>query len=454
MRNKFKRILSTLIVVGILASMFSIGAMAATSDIWTYTVNGDGTTCTITGCSQTSGNIVIPSSISGFTVTQISTSGASSNIFGSTNNTTVTSVSIPNTVKIIEAYAFSGCSNITSVVIPIGVTKIGSSSFKNTGISTCVIPNSVNTIGSYAFVHTQITSISIPSSVTSLGANVFASCFELRTATVSANITTLSDQLFYNCQLLAMVTITSSITSIGTSTFDGCYKLETVNYPNTLISIGNNAFNACPLLTISLNTNISTIRSGAFTGVPHVNYRSSVPNQVTAANTYNAIVAGSWVAVADTSTVNTQELSAEGTDSTSPIIVAADPINFKATVPLTLPAYIDSTGAATTATNATVKNASPCGYIRVKGITVSGSNGWALEDSSNIPSKKFGTKCFSLSVNGNNADAGNGAVSTAGQTSIAAGSTTTITYSLKVPAQKSVLTDTAIANVVIVIGWN
>ena len=90
-------------------------------------------------------------------------------------------VVIPGGVTSIGSSAFSKCSTVTSVTIPSGVTSIGSSAFHNCSkLSGVTIPDSVTYIGSYAFANcTALTSITIPDSVTTLGGQAFRGCTSL-----------------------------------------------------------------------------------------------------------------------------------------------------------------------------------------------------------------------------------------------------------------------------------
>ncbi|MBQ2375608.1 MAG: leucine-rich repeat domain-containing protein, partial [Bacteroidales bacterium] len=64
----------------------------------------------------------------------------------------LTSVTIPNSVTSIEGHAFSNCSSLTSVTIPNSVTSIGNRAFKGcSSLSSVNIPNSVTSIGEEAF---------------------------------------------------------------------------------------------------------------------------------------------------------------------------------------------------------------------------------------------------------------------------------------------------------------
>ena len=64
----------------------------------------------------------------------------------------LTSITIPDSVKSIEGYAFSWCTSLPSIDIPNGVTSIGGQAFQCcTSLTSVTIPNSVTSIGIYAF---------------------------------------------------------------------------------------------------------------------------------------------------------------------------------------------------------------------------------------------------------------------------------------------------------------
>ena len=92
-----------------------------------------------------------------------------------------TKITIKEGTKGICGAAFSGCSNLKSVVIPNSVTYIENYAFSDcTGLTTLTIPNSVKSINSFAFQNcSNLTSISIGSGVTSIGATIFYGCSSL-----------------------------------------------------------------------------------------------------------------------------------------------------------------------------------------------------------------------------------------------------------------------------------
>ena len=84
----------------------------------------------------------------------------------------ITSVIIPNTVKIIGKDAFRE-NKLTSVTIPTSVTSIGEGAFSSNQLTSVTIPTSVTSIGNSAFYGNNLTSVTIPTSVTSIGEGAF-----------------------------------------------------------------------------------------------------------------------------------------------------------------------------------------------------------------------------------------------------------------------------------------
>lgn len=84
--------------------------------------------------------------------------------------------------------AFYECTSLTSITIPNSVTSIGDCAFCNCEYLTSVtIPDSVTSIGDEAFVACScLTSVTIPDSVTSIGTSAFDTCNGLTSITIQA----------------------------------------------------------------------------------------------------------------------------------------------------------------------------------------------------------------------------------------------------------------------------
>ncbi|MBR1849787.1 MAG: leucine-rich repeat domain-containing protein [Bacteroidales bacterium] len=178
------------------------------------------------------GDLIIPDSIlnpSGYD-DSIPVRGIQSYAFD--NCTGLTSVVIPNTVRVIGEYAFYYCSSITSVTMPNTLSTVNleypfggtSITFVDNAIapftfSGCTqlsgnitIPEGVTTISDHAFAGTSISSITWPSTVTTIGGLAFALCTNLE----------------------GTVSIPSSVTTIEGGAFLRCYKTTSINVPSTV----------------------------------------------------------------------------------------------------------------------------------------------------------------------------------------------------------------------------
>lgn len=196
----------------------------------------DSSTGTITSYSGGGGDVVIPPTINGDPVTAIES-------FSFQNNTTITSLSIPSSVKTIGDRAFLNCSNLKSITLNEGLETLGTYAFSKTGIETIILPNSVDSIGS----------------------DIFKDCTALKSVVLSNGLTALPGQTFLDCSVLETVEVPEGITSIGSYAFGRCYALKSVKLPSTLESIAANAFSNCTALTeITLPAALKTISSYAF----------------------------------------------------------------------------------------------------------------------------------------------------------------------------------------------
>ena len=118
-----------------------------------------------------SGDIVIPESVTYGSKTYPVTSIGSEAFKGCTS---LSSITIPNSVTSIGSYAFSSCSGLTSVTIGNSVTSIGYSAFSScSGLTSITIPNSVTSINSFAFDGCNLKSLTIGTGVLYIGSNVF-----------------------------------------------------------------------------------------------------------------------------------------------------------------------------------------------------------------------------------------------------------------------------------------
>ena len=169
----------------------------------------------------------------------------------STSSTTSTTYYIPSSLRSVTVTggnilrgAFSGCSGLTSVTIPDGVTSIGKGAFDDcSGLASITIPSSVKTIGQYAFSGCSASILwGDDPSIKVIGSYAFAGYGGL-SITIPSSVTSIGSSAFEGCSGLTSITIPSSVTSIGSYAFDDCYKLVEVYNKSTLsISKGNSSY--------------------------------------------------------------------------------------------------------------------------------------------------------------------------------------------------------------------
>ena len=196
----------------------------------------------------------------------------------------LTSLKIPDSVTSIGDRAFAGCENITSLTIPNSVTSIGDRAFEGCkSLTSLTIPNSVTSIGDRAFEGCKsLTSLTTPNSVTSIGDRAFEGCSKLTSLKISDSVISIGDRAFFWCSSLTSLTIPNSVTSIEEEAFKNCSSLTSLTIPNSVSSIGDNAFYGCTSLTsLTIPDSVTSIGKEAFCECKSLN-SLTIPNSVTA----------------------------------------------------------------------------------------------------------------------------------------------------------------------------
>ena len=170
------------------------------------------------------------------------------------NGKLVTELTIPSDITTISS-AFCGCTSLTSITIPNSVTEIGKGAFFNcSSLKSVTIPNSVTSIKDLAFCDcTSLTSLTIGNSVTEIGKGAFDGCTSLASVTIGNSVTEIGMGAFFNCSSLKSVTIPNSVTEIGKCAFCNCSSLTSITIPNSVTSFGESAFYGCENLGVYIS---------------------------------------------------------------------------------------------------------------------------------------------------------------------------------------------------------
>ena len=163
----------------------------------------------------------------------------------------LTSLTLPAGITSIGEYAFYGCSGLTSLNLPAGITEIGESTFSDcSGLTSLTLPDGITSIGISAFAYCSgLTSLTLPAGITSIGDDTFYGCSGLTSLTLPAGITSIGEYAFSGCSGLTSLNLPAGITSIDKYAFSGCSRLTSLTLPAGITSIGEFAFSYCSGLT-------------------------------------------------------------------------------------------------------------------------------------------------------------------------------------------------------------
>ena len=152
---------------------------------------------------------------------------------------------------VIGRMAFFGCSGLTSLTLPAGITEISDGAFALcNGLTSLTLPAGITSIGHDAFYKCSgLTSLNLPAGITSIGYNAFWNCSGLTSLNLPAGITSIGHNAFEGCSGLTSLNLPAGITSIGDYAFRRCSGLTSLNLPAGITSIGNWAFANCSGLT-------------------------------------------------------------------------------------------------------------------------------------------------------------------------------------------------------------
>lgn len=137
--------------------------------------------------------------------------------------------------KCIADYAFYKRSSLTGVTIPDSVTSIGAWAFRECyGLTSIVIPEGVTAINPYTFYAcTKLAEVSVPDIVTTIGEFAFYRCWAFTSITIPESVKEISRYAFAGCQHAESIIIPESVTTIVDYAFDECFELNAVYYKGT-----------------------------------------------------------------------------------------------------------------------------------------------------------------------------------------------------------------------------
>ena len=213
-------------------------------------------------------DVVVPTELNGLSVMEI---GA--NCFA---ESAVVSVTVPDSILVIESGAFSKCTALTSVTLPdqmlyvgpqafaecsslkeitlpsTGITEYSASLFMGSAVEKVILPEGVEIVPASAFFASNLKEITLPSTIKTVGDSAFAGCAELTSVKLNEGLTTIGNYAFMSCSSLTEIVIPASVETLTESAFVRCSALSKVKFEGnaTAFKVAASAYTEEPTYTV------------------------------------------------------------------------------------------------------------------------------------------------------------------------------------------------------------
>lgn len=288
--NSFLAVMLTVLALMVLSAGTALAAGATvTGSNFTYTVNSDGTSCTLTGYSGSGSSVVIPDKMDEYTVTDL----GERLFYGHTELTTVSfsgngllvigdyafygctglsSVTLPETVTAINYYAFYRCTSLKQIDLPQSISNIGYCAFACSGLTSAEFRSNIRyeSQDMWAYGHAYegcegITSVTLDSSWTKIPDSLFAGMTGLKTVTLPDTVKTIETSAFGNCSSLTSVNLPYGLKTLDGAVFAGCSSLKEITIPEGITGWGSSLFSSCSSLeTVHLPSTLQYLTDSSF----------------------------------------------------------------------------------------------------------------------------------------------------------------------------------------------
>ena len=258
------------------------------------------THCSLSASQET---LIIPDTIDGKPVVAID-SYAFSMLESAVPEVYIRELILPDTIEIIDDYAFRNVNRFERITLPKGLQQIGKRALpdgcgctavwetdgetyifqdgfvieRSTGIavhcfsaetSSIVIPDGVTELGEYLFFRWPIKKVLFPQSLRIIGEGAFAECSDLSEVTFPAHLIKIDDYAFSMCSNIQSLRFPDMLLYIGESAFQqqslaGYGQLHELSLNEGLLYIGDYAFADHQLQRVDLPQSLLFLGPSAF----------------------------------------------------------------------------------------------------------------------------------------------------------------------------------------------
>jgi len=220
--NIKKRIASLAVTASVILSCTAVSpesfiAHSANSEIisggFVFKFTEDGASLMVNSYTGASAVVTVPQTVDGYTVTEI-------HQYAFYENETITSVTLPDTIKVIGASAFGHCKNLETINMP----------------------SELEIIDEYAFTTCHaLEDVTFGDMVKSIGFCSFQLCINFDKVTIPGTVGTVVDHAFHGLQGATEIRFGEGIHTIESGAVLNCYSVDRLYFPKTLTEIGDHS---------------------------------------------------------------------------------------------------------------------------------------------------------------------------------------------------------------------
>ena len=186
--------------------------------------------------------------------------------FAFMDNFGLISIVVPEGVTQLGTGAFSGCSGLKSIKIPSSVSTMGGSNqFEYcSNIDTIIWLSNQHPFDALLYCRENVKHVELRNSMTTLDKYTFPNCCNLESVILPGSLTKIDGLAFENCSSLKSIIIPDKVSVIGSRVFKGCLSLAYITLPSALQSLDDQFLFCRSIKAINIPSNVKTIRDNPF----------------------------------------------------------------------------------------------------------------------------------------------------------------------------------------------